>query len=461
MSALRNSLAVTDIAHHLHPRTNWRQHEASGPVIIQRGEGAEIEDASGRRYIEGMAGLWCASLGFNHPRLAQAGARQLEKLGFYHTFAHHTPELTIDLAARIGELVPEGLHRVCFNTSGSEATETMVKFAWAYHAARGEPGRRKVISRDRGFHGSTIVAASMCGLPDMHREYGLPLPGFIHVRCPDPYRERAAGESEAAFAQRLANELEETILQEGPETVAAFIAEPIMGGGGVVIPPADYFPLVQAVLDRYGILMLDDEVICGFGRTGNWFGCETMGMRPDMMALAKSISSSYFPISATLISDRIYEVLADHHIGAVFGHGFTNSGHPVGAAIALETLDVYRDMDLLPLVREKGERLGAGLRARLNGHPFVGDIRGRGLIYAVEMATDPAARRGFGAAFNAGGRVNEAAKARGLVLRSMMGDILGICPPYVITDRQIDDLVDRLALAIDDVTPVLAAEAKP
>jgi 4-aminobutyrate--pyruvate transaminase len=456
---LRNSLAGADIAHHLHPRTNWRTHEATGPMIVNRGEGAEIEDESGRRYIEGMAGLWCASLGFNHPRLAKAGAAQLDKLAFYHTFAHRSPDITVDLAARLGELAPNGLRRVCFNTSGSEATETMVKFAWAYHAARGEPLRRKVISRNRGFHGSTIVAASMSGLPDMHREYGLPLPGFIHVRCPDLYREGAPGESEAAFAQRLATELEATIALEGPETIAAFIAEPILAGGGVVVPPADYFRNVQAVLDQHGILMLDDEVVCGFGRTGNWFGCETVGMRPDMMAVAKALSSSYFPISATLISDQIYEVLADNHAGAVFGHGFTNSGHPVGAAIALETLDVYHDLDLIPLVRRKGARLKEGLLRRIGNHPFVGEIRGCGLIMGLELAADPAARRGFPASFNSAARVNAAALERGLALRSMMGDILGICPPYIITDQQIDALVDRLALALDDVTPALREAA--
>jgi 4-aminobutyrate---pyruvate transaminase len=457
---LRNSVAAADISHHLHPRTNWRAHETIGPQIITRGDGAEIEDDAGRRYIEGMAALWCASLGFNHPRLAKAGAAQLEKLAFYHTFAHRTTDIASDLAARLGEMAPNGLCRVCLNTSGSEATETMVKFAWSYHAARGQPERRKVISRDRGFHGSTIVAASMSGLPDMHREYGLPLPGFIHVRCPDLYREGQPGESERAFAQRLATELEETIDREGPGTIAAFIAEPIPAGGGVVVPPADYFPNIQAVLDKHGILMLDDEVVCGFGRTGNWFGCETVGMRPDMMAVAKALSSSYFPISATLISDEMYEMLADNHKGAVFGHGFTNSGHPVGAAIALEALDVYNELDLIALVRQKGERLREGLERRIGRHPFVGQIRGRGLIMGVEFAADPAGRRGFPTAFNSAALVNAAALGRGLVLRSMMGDILGICPPYVITDEQIDQLVDRLALALDDVTPALREAAR-
>ncbi len=455
MPDLRNSFAMVDIERHLHPRTNWRTHENIGPTVIVRGDGAEIEDAFGRRYIEGMAGLWCASLGFNHPRLAKAGAAQLEKLGFYHTFAHRTPDNTADLAWRLGELAPHGLHRVCLNTSGSEATETMVKFAWAYHAALGEPGRRKVISRNRGFHGSTIVAASMSGLPDMHRDYGLPLPGFIHVRCPDLYREGEPGESEKAFSQRLATELEAVIAGEGPETIAAFIAEPIMAGGGVVVPPADYFRNIQAVLDKHGILMLDDEVVCGFGRTGNWFGCETVGMRPDMMAVAKALSSSYFPISATLIGDRIYEVLADQQAGAVFGHGFTNSGHPVGAAIALEALDVYQEIDVVALVRQKGARLEAGLKKQLGSHPFVGQIRGQGMLFAVELAADPVARRGFAPAFNSAALVCAAAQERGLTLRSMMGDIVGICPPYVITDEQIDALVGRLTLALEDVTPAL------
>ena len=457
MPARRNSQAALDIAHHLHPRTDWRAHEASGPVMVDHGDGAEIVDASGRRYIEGMAGLWCASLGFNHPRLAKAGAEQLAKLGFYHTFAHRSMDVVGELAEQLAELAPPGLDRVCFNTSGSEANETMVKLAWTYHAARGKPGKRKVISRDRGFHGSTIVAASMSGLPVMHREFGLPLPGFVHVRCADHLREGRPGESEEAFTQRLADELEQTILAEGPDTIAAFIAEPILAGGGVVVPPKGYFEAVGAILERYDILMLDDEIVCGFGRTGNWFGCQTVGMKPDMMSVAKALSSSYFPISAVIISDRVYQTVADNHAGDQFGHGFTNSGHPVGAAIALEALKIYAEMDLLAEVRRKGARLQAGLEG-LMANPYVGQVRGRGLMLGVELLADRASRRRFDPSLKLGAKVETAAAEQGLVVRSM-GDVLGFCPPYIITDPQIDAIVERFGRALDDVTPALREAA--
>ncbi|MDB5359457.1 MAG: aminotransferase [Rhodospirillales bacterium] len=453
MSARRNSQAALDIAHHLHPRTDWRAHEANGPVIVSHGDGAEIVDVSGKRYIEGMAGLWCASLGFNHPRLAKAGADQFAKLGFYHTFAHRSMDVVADLAGQLAELAPAGLDRVCFNTSGSEANETMVKLAWTYHTARGKPGKRKIISRDRGFHGSTIVAASMCGLPVMHREFGLPLPGFIHVRCPDHLREGQPGESEEAFTARLAAELEQTILAEGADTVAAFIAEPVIAGGGIVVPPKGYFEAIQPILDRYDILMLDDEIVCGFGRTGNWFGCETVGMKPDMMSVAKALSSSYFPISAVIVSDRVYQAVADYHAGEQFGHGFTNSGHPVGAAIALEALKVYDEMDLIPEVRRKGANLMAGLEGLMT-NPYVGNVRGRGMMIGVELLADRASRRRFDPALKLGARVEAAAASHGLVVRSM-GDILGFCPPYIVSDAQIDAMVERLGKALDDVTPAL------
>jgi 4-aminobutyrate aminotransferase-like enzyme len=289
---MRNSPtdAERDIRFHLHAQTNPASHEDTGPLIITRGDGPYVFDSEGRRYLDAMAGLWSASLGFGHPRLKSAAAEAYEAMGFYHTFGGRSSPAAIDAAEAIANLAPIEEVRIFFATSGSEANETMVKLAWLYHAANGEPGRRKIIARKRSFHGSTIVTASLTGLPHMHREFGLPLPGFLHTEAPDLYRGLAQGETIEQYEMRLAADLERLILSERPDTIAAMIAEPVQAGAGVLVP-AGYFPKIQAVLDRYGILMLDDEVVCGFGRTGRWFGCESVGMKPDMMSMAKGLSS--------------------------------------------------------------------------------------------------------------------------------------------------------------------------
>jgi 4-aminobutyrate---pyruvate transaminase len=308
---MRNSPtdAERDIRFHLHAQTNPASHEDTGPLIITRGDGPYVFDSEGRRYLDAMAGLWSASLGFGHPRLKSAAAEAHEAMGFYHTFGGRSSPAAIDAAEAIADLAPIEEVRIFFATSGSEANETMVKLAWLYHAANGEPGRRKIIARKRSFHGSTIVTASLTGLPHMHREFGLPLPGFLHTEAPDLYRGLAQGETIEQYEMRLSAELERLILSERPDTIAAMIAEPVQAGAGVLVPPAGYFPKIQAVLDRYGILMLDDEVVCGFGRTGRWFGCESVGMKRDMMSMAKGLCSAHFPISAVAISPRVYEAV--------------------------------------------------------------------------------------------------------------------------------------------------------
>lgn len=440
-----NSAEARDVLFHLHSQTNPDLHAEIGPLIMTRGEGIHVFDTAGKRYVEAMAGLWCASLGFSHARLKAAAAAAYDRFGYYHSFNHKTPDIAIDLAEQLVALSPIPEAQAYFATSGSEATETMVKLAWVYHAARGEPGRRKIIARDRGFHGSTIVAASMCGLPRMHREFGLPLPGFLHTHCPDLYRGMRPGETEADFVARLAGDLEAMILAEGPETIAAFIAEPINAGGGIVVPPKGYFAAIEAVLRRHGILILADEVVCGFGRTGNWFGCQTVGMTPDMMALAKGLSSSYFPISAVLLGRPVREGLATiNKAGEIFGHGFTNSAHPVGAAIALETLAVYRDMDVVTHVRAMGARLKAGLDAIAARSAIVGDVRGAGLMIGVELVADPASRTAFDPQLKVGARFDAAALENGLIIRAM-GDTIGFCPPLIIDEAGIDEILDLAA----------------
>jgi len=449
-----NSAEARDIAFHLHSQTNPQRHAEIGPLIMARGEGVHVFDANGKRYLEAMAGLWCTSLGFSETRLKAAAAAAYDKFGFYHSFNHKTPDNTIELAEKLVEISPIPDAQAYFATSGSEATETMVKLAWVYHAVHGKPGKRKIIARDRGFHGSTIVADSMCGLPRMHREFGLPLEGFLHTHCPDAYRGTRPGESEAAFVDRLAADLEALIMAEGPDTIAAFIAEPINAGGGIVVPPKGYFAAIETVLRRHDILVLGDEVVCGFGRTGNWFGCETVGMKPDMVALAKGITSSYFPMSAVLLGRPIREALSEMNKGGeLFGHGFTNSGHPVGAAIALETLKIYHEMDVVPHVRRMGSRLRAGLEQIARDSRIVGQVRGEGLMIGVELVADLATRQAFDPALKVGAMFDALAIENGLIIRAM-GDTIGFCPPLVIDEAGIDEALDLFGRTL------FSAEAK-
>jgi 4-aminobutyrate--pyruvate transaminase len=454
-----NSPEARDVLFHLHSQTNPTRHAEVGPLVMTRGEGVYVFDSHGKRYLEAMAGLWCTSLGFSEQRLKDAAAAAYDKFGFYHSFNHKTPDVTIDLAEKLVAMSPIPDAQAYFATSGSEATETMVKLAWVYHAARGKPGKRKIIGRDRGFHGSTIVAASMCGLPRMHREYGLPLPGFLHTHCPDTYRNSLPGESDEAFGDRMAADLEAMILAEGPDTVAGFIAEPINAGGGIIVPPKDYFAKMEAVLRRHDILVLGDEVVCGFGRTGNWFGCQTVGMTPDMVALAKGISSSYFPISAVLLGRPIRDALTEmNKAGEIFGHGFTNSGHPVGAAVALETLRIYDEMDVVAQVRARGAQLKAGLQEIAAQSRIVGQVRGEGLIIGVELAADPASRTAFDPALKVGAMFDEKALENGLVIRAM-GDVIGLCPPLIISSSEIDELLSLFAKTLRSVEAALPTTA--
>ena len=454
-----NSIAHRDIEFHLHSQTNPALFEERGPVIVTRGEGIRVYDANGKAYIDAMAGLWCASLGFSNARLAAAATQQYAQLGFYHTFFQRTHEPAALLAEKLVQLTGMTGGKAYFATSGSEANETMVKLAWVYHTVRGKPTKRKVIARDRAFHGSTIAAASMCGLEFMHREFGLPLPGFLHTLCPSPYRGMLDGEGETAFVERLAAELERLILREGPDTIGAFIAEPIHAGGGIIVPPKAYFPRIQEILRKYDILCLDDEIVCGFGRTGNWFGKETVGMAPDMMALAKGLSSSYFPISAVVVAPKIYEAVREFNKeGGSFGHGFTNSGHPVGVAVALETLKIYEEMDVVEHVR----RMGSHLRSRFEeigaASPIVGEVRGAGLMLGIEIVADKETRRPFAPGLQAGLTFDRIAYENGLVARCM-GDVLGFSPPLIVSDQDVDEIADRCATSLQGLEAYLRQAA--
>ncbi|MEE8187805.1 MAG: aspartate aminotransferase family protein [Kiloniellales bacterium] len=449
MTVRPNSPEARDIASHLHPYTNARKHEETGPMIITEGKGVYVYDSEGKEYIEGLAGLWCASLGFGEERLIQAAAVQMRKLPFYHSFAHKVPAPVIDLAEKLLEIAPVKMSKVFFANSGSEANDTVIKLIWYYNNALGRPEKKKIISRIKGYHGVTVATASLTGLPYNHRDFDLPIANILHTECPHHYRYAEEGESEEDFASRRAADLEQMILDEGPETIAAFIGEPVMGAGGVIVPPRTYWEKIQAVLKKYDVLLIADEVICGFGRTGNLFGSQTFGIKPDIMTVAKALSASYLPISAALISDPMYQAIADNtaKIG-MLGHGYTYSGHPVPAAVALETLKIYEERDIVGHVRRIAPRLQEGLQ-RFADHPLVGEVRGVGLIAAVEVVADKASKTPFDPPGQVGAYLAQRTQENGVILRNLM-DSLAFCPPLIITEEQIDTLLSAFGRALDE-----------
>ncbi|MFS2205468.1 aspartate aminotransferase family protein [Variovorax sp. Varisp36] len=447
LQAAHAERAANDIAAHLHPFTDLAAHPQVDPLVMERGDGIYVEDDQGRRYLEAMSGLWCVSLGFSNARLAKAGSDALHTLPCYHTFNHRSNAAAIALAEKLLSMAPVPMSKVFFANSGSEANDTAVKLVWYYHNAIGKPGKKKIIARRNAYHGVTVAAASLSGLVPNHRDFDLPIDRVLHVDCPHHYRYAEPGETEEAFATRLADALEQRILAEGPDTVGAFIAEPVMGAGGVLVPPATYFEKVQAVLRKYEVLLIADEVICGFCRTGEMFGSTTFGLRPDILTAAKALSSGYVPISAVMVSEQVHAAVAANSgkIGT-FGHGFTYSGHPVTAAVALETLRIYEDEQVLAHVQAVAPQFQAGLR-RYAGHPHVGEVRGVGLIGALELAADPAKRMPFDAAMKAGARLAELALQEGLIVRAM-GDAVAFCPPLIITPAQIDEMFERFDRAM-------------
>jgi 4-aminobutyrate--pyruvate transaminase len=449
-----NSPQARDLRSHLHPFTNLAAHAEVGPSIFTRGEGIHVFDDSGRGYIEGLAGLWCASLGFSEDRLVDAAMRQMKALPFYHNFAHKAVEPAIDLADYLVDKVAAPMGKVFFTNSGSEANDTQVKLVRYYNNILGRPQKKKIIARRGAYHGITLAAASLTGLQYSHNAFDVPLPGFLHVTCPHAYHFARDDESEAEFVARLVSELEQLIETEGPETIAAFIAEPVMGAGGVFPPPRGYFEAIQPLLRQHDILFIADEVITGFYRTGGMLGSDTCGIRPDTISMAKALSGGYQPIGAVMITDEIHAVLVEgsRRFG-LFGHGFTYSGHPVPAAVALETQRIY-DADATGAhVGAISPRFQARLRA-LGRHPLVGEARGVGLIGAVELVEDKAARRNFDPGRKVGAWVVQAAMERGLILRALMNDTVAICPPLIITEAQIDELFDALSAALDDALAV-------
>jgi 4-aminobutyrate--pyruvate transaminase len=448
MAPLSN-LATRDVETLVHPYTNLAGFRNTGPLIVERAQGVHVYDTDGKPYIEGMAGLWCTALGYGNEELVEAAAAQMRKLSFAHLFSGKSHDPAIELAEKLKEMAPVPISKVFFCNSGSEANDTQVKLVWYLNNALGRPNKKKIISRIKAYHGVTIVAASLTGIPANHRDFDLPLPGFLHATCPHHYRFAHDGESEEAFATRLAAELDALIVKEGPDTVAAFIAEPVMGAGGVIVPPKTYFEKIAPVCAKHDVFMISDEVICGFGRLGSAFGCEKLNFKAQSISIAKALSSAYLPIAGLMIPEDMYQALLSESkkIGT-FGHGFTYGGHPVSAAVALKALEIYRRERIFERVAEVAPQFKGRLDA-LSGHPLVGEARGLGLIAGVELVADKKTKRGFTPQHGVGGKAVQFAEAEGLILRAVLGDVITICPPLIIANTEIDELFDKLTRALD------------
>ncbi|POR56546.1 aspartate aminotransferase family protein [Bosea psychrotolerans] len=452
-----SNLAVRDIETLVHPYTNLATHREVGPLVLESGKGVYVYDTAGKEYIEGMAGLWCTSLGYSNQELIETATEQMKKLPFTHIFGGRSHDPAIELAEKLKEIAPVPISKIFYGASGSDANDTQVKIVWYMNNALGRPQKKKIISRLKGYHGVTVASASLTGLPNNHIDFDLPLPGILHTSCPHHYRFAEPGESEQDFSSRLAAELEEMILREGPDTVAAFLAEPVMGAGGAILPPEGYFEKINAILAKYDILFIADEVITGFGRTGNMFGTTTYGMKADTISLAKQITSAYFPLSAVMLSEPVYDVLVDQSrkIG-VFGHGNTYAGHPVGCAIAVKTLEIYQREKIVDHVRKVSPTFVKRLE-KLGEHPLVGEARGVGLIGGVELVKDKQTKAPFEAKKGVGAKSVVFAQEEGLITRAM-GDRVAFCPPLIITEAEIEEMFNRYERALNKTLDWAKAE---
>lgn len=428
------------------------------PVVIERGKGVWVWDEHGTPYIEAVAGMWCASFGFGEEELVEAAIEQLRKLPYYHTLTNKTVGPAADLAAKLAEICPIRDAKIHFTATGSEANDFLIKFIRYRNNAIGETSRKKLIARTNAYHGATLGASSLTGIPNMHKLFDLPLPGILHTNDPHFYRHGRDGETAEEFGQRMADELDELIQREGPDTIAGFLAEPVTGGGGVIVPPSNYYGAVQDVLIRYGIPFFVDEVINGFGRTGSMFGAQTFGIEASTLTLGKGLSSAYQPIAALVVSADIYEGMekGSDEVGS-FAHGATYSGHPVAAAVALRTIQLMEERDVIGHVRSVMPRFEARLRA-LADHPLVGDVRVAGLMGAVELVTDKATKGRFDPAGKAAALVQQTCQDRGVIVRGIgVAESIGFSPPLIITEAEIDELFDRVVLGLDDAAAQLRA----
>ena len=446
-------LQRADAAHHMHPFTHGQGLNDRGARVITRAEGCWLNDSEGNRILDAMAGLWCVNIGYGRRELAQAAARQMEELPYYNTFFQTTHVPAINLAARIAELAPGDLNHVFFASSGSEANDTNLRLVRTYWAEKGQPERQWVISRWNAYHGSSVGSGSLGGMKGMHAQGGMPIPGIAHIDQPDWWSE-GGDMTPGEFGRERAKQLEDKILELGPENVAAFIAEPVQGAGGVIVAPDSYWPEVQKIVDKYGILLIADEVICGFGRTGRWFGSETVGIRPDIMTIAKGLSSGYQPIGGSILSDEVASVIS----GTEFNHGYTYSGHPVACAVALENL---RILDEEGIVDRVASDTGPYLKKRfesLTDHPLVGEAKIVGMMGSLALTPDKASRAAFASdAGTVGYITRERCFANNLIMRHV-GDRMIISPPLVISREEIDVLIERAWQSLDEAHEELKAQ---
>lgn len=448
MAALSN-MAVRDIETVIHPYTHLGRHRETGPLILERGSGIFVYDHDGKRYIEGLSGLWCSALGYGNEELVEAAARQMSRLSFSHVFGGKSHDPAIELAEKIKELSPCPASKVLFCSGGSEANDMQVKLTWYYNNARGRPQKKKIISRLKAYHGVTVASGSLTGLPMVQTDFDLPIERFLFTSCPHHYRFAGPGESEDEFVDRLARELETLIEQEGPDTVAAFIAEPVMGAGGVIVPPAGYFPKIKDVLSRYDVRIISDEVICGFGRTGNWWGAQSVDFAPTSISMAKALTAAYFPLGAITIEEELYQaMLAESEKIGVFGHGYTYTAHPVGCAVALKAIEIYERERIVDHVRRVAAVFERRLR-KLADHPLVGEVRSTGLIGAVEMVADKATKRPFDPKRLVGLTAVGVLQNNGIITRAL-GDAIALCPPLIISDDEVHEMFDIVERSLDE-----------
>ena len=451
MATQGNSLSVAEMdkRYHLHPFTSVATILQDGPLVLDKARGVYVEDDRGRELIDGAAGLWCVNVGHGREEIITAIEKQMRRLDFFQSFSGATNEPVAQLSARVLELAPAGMSRVFFGNSGSDAADSAIKMVTLYNNLRGKPKKKKFVSRWRSYHGVTVAAGSLTGLKSVHRLFDLPLPIVRHIEPPDAYH------FPGLTATDYADKVDELIRKEGASTVAAFFAEPVMGTGGVLVPPNDYYVAIKKVLDEHDVLLVLDEVICGFGRLGTWFGAQRYGVVPDIITAAKGLTSGYLPMSAVIVGEKMWSTfeIEKSKLG-VFGHGFTSSGHPTVAACALANLDIIEREDLVSRAGEMGHYLISRLRSALSDHPLVGDIRGSGLMIGLELVEDKAARRNFAPERGIAGRVFKTAIEEGLLVRALpANDVIALSPAFTITTQQIDTLTARLGRGIGSCQP--------
>jgi len=456
-------LARGDRATTLHPFTPVRAFEADetgGPRFVESGKGIRITDAEGKTSIDGFAGLYCVNIGYGRSEVADAISEQAHRLAYYHCYAGHTTRALARLSRRLVDLAPDNMHKVFYGLSGSDANETQAKLVWHYHNLIGKPNKKKIIARERGYHGCSVVSGSMTGMDFYHAHMDLPVKSILHTGVPHYYWGAEAGESELDFSRRRAAELEQMILAEGPDTVGAFIAEPVLGTGGIIPPPQGYWDAIQAVLKKYEVLLIADEVVTAFGRIGAWFGSSVYGMQPDLITVAKGLTSAYAPLSAVIIGERVANALSAHsdEVGA-FSHGYTYSGHPICVAAANANLDVLQQEQIVEHVAALGDTLRETLAEAVADAPIIGEVRGTGMLAAIEFVADPEKKVRFDAAHKVGAKMSAACLANGLIARAMPhGDILGFAPPLITTLEDMQEIAAIVGKSVASVCDDLARD---